>query len=850
MSSVDLIEADGGTVEPLRFGPARPEDVFDWDSVGIITSPDQRGKLVPVATNAFIEFKSLKDASACELRAGTRSPSLTIDPRRCERVVRLLLRAPQLTSLLSALDSGSASVDVSATLDPASYDPPNIEWIALLVEDSSGARVFWKRLGVAVSVARAQTVNTRVLCSWSELEDARAIYLAVQFAPGSPPARLEQLALSVSSTLTPKGGLHMAADELQCWLRSGRETQASIVAISTDGVRLDVPANFERRLGEVRFTVPRRELEAALVQAGAKSHDYRLEMTIDGDRGAVAWAAMAGPPKSTVLAERSRAPRPAPRPSPVASGEPPVVDVDLLTEQLRGAADVDAIRAGMSTLYSQRHDEAIWALYAEISAPGSNASTPLRAYVLFYYARRKLDINAAETAYVVFDTLLNDAELAATFAADEKTRLRKLFARACLRSGRIEQSALEQRDLLADNPVDWEPYFQLGMMQSAADVDRRRFYHEAAEALSSKLPVQALTYLAEAYLKEGAVDQALVRTVRKLKSTSSATELYLTLANINLHVGNRREWARYIETYFVLNGLSSPPFLTESPHAGHIFDIPAQSSPPQVNSDEPLVTVVMTCFNAAATIQQAARSVLAQSHTNLRLVIVDDVSSDGSREIIESLKREDARVASIYNTDNVGTYCAKNRGLLEFESDYYTFHDSDDWMHPERITEHLQVLTTQSDIKFCTSYWFRMDEFGHTVVRRGGGYLHENPASTFFHASLLKEVGYFDSVRTGADTEFTWRVRRRLGLKSTTEIRKPLAIGLHHAASLTQSGASAYDEHRFSPVRLQYSEEWVNWHERALMAGRGQDLFVPFPLPERTFAAPSEIMPQRETPPG
>jgi hypothetical protein len=239
------------------------------------------------------------------------------------------LKTPQLTNLLSALDSGSASVEVHATLDPIAFDPPKIEWIALLVEDSSGARVFWKRLSANLSVNQGQTVKTRVLCSWSELEDARALYLAVQLAAGSPPLRLEHLALSVSSTLSQQGGLHMAVDELQCWLRSGRDTQVSVSAISADGVRQSIPTSFERRLGEVRFAVPRRELESALGRAGARKREYRLDMIIDGDRAAVAWAVMAKAPERAAPAGKSRAasqrrslprrPAPAPqsrRPSP------------------------------------------------------------------------------------------------------------------------------------------------------------------------------------------------------------------------------------------------------------------------------------------------------------------------------------------------------------------------------------------------------------------------------------------------------------------------------------------------------------------------------------------------------
>jgi hypothetical protein len=51
-----------------------------------------------------------------------------------------------------------------------------------------------------------------------------------------------------------------------------------------------------------------------------------------------------------------------------------------------------------------------------------------------------------------------------------------------------------------------------------------------------------------------------------------------------------------------------------------------------------------------------------------------------------------------------------------------------------------------------------------------------------------------------------------LGARSITEIDKSLAIGLHHENSLTQSGATAFDQYRYSPVRLDYTESWLRWH--------------------------------------
>jgi hypothetical protein len=86
------------------------------------------------------------------------------------------------------------------------------------------------------------------------------------------------------------------------------------------------------------------------------------------------------------------------------------------------------------------------------------------------------------------------------------------------------------------------------------------------------------------------------------------------------------------------------------------------------------------------------------------------------------------------------------------------------------------------------------------------------------------------------------RIRRCFGPSSVIEIKKPLAIGLHHSSSLTTNGAAAFDEHRHSPVRLKYWEAWVDWHRTNALSSPDA-LFMPFPLQERPFEAPSEILP-------
>jgi glycosyltransferase involved in cell wall biosynthesis len=254
----------------------------------------------------------------------------------------------------------------------------------------------------------------------------------------------------------------------------------------------------------------------------------------------------------------------------------------------------------------------------------------------------------------------------------------------------------------------------------------------------------------------------------------------------------------------------------------------------------PKVSVIMTSFNAGATLEWAVRSVLDQTVSNLELFIVDDRSEDNSREIIQALADTDPRIKPIFNDHNMGTYASKNQAIRQCSGEFITFHDSDDWMHSQRIEIHLNAM--KHGIMCSTSNWIRMDGRGRIIVRRDGPYTHLNPASTFFRRSVFDRVGSFDCVRTGADSEILTRIRHRLGQSAVTHLPDVLAIGLHHEASLTQSGATAFDEHRYSPVRLEYTEAWVKWHLEVLTRDR-EALSLNIGPEGRPFDIPPQIAP-------
>jgi len=94
----------------------------------------------------------------------------------------------------------------------------------------------------------------------------------------------------------------------------------------------------------------------------------------------------------------------------------------------------------------------------------------------------------------------------------------------------------------------------------------------------------------------------------------------------------------------------------------------------------PKVSVIIPNFNHAAYLKQRIDSVLNQTYQNFELIILDDCSTDNSKEIIEQY-RNDTRVSNIvYNTENSGsTFKQWDKGINLSSGDYIWIAESDDW---------------------------------------------------------------------------------------------------------------------------------------------------------------------------
>ena len=99
----------------------------------------------------------------------------------------------------------------------------------------------------------------------------------------------------------------------------------------------------------------------------------------------------------------------------------------------------------------------------------------------------------------------------------------------------------------------------------------------------------------------------------------------------------------------------------------------------------PLVTVIVPCWNAAATVGRALASVLEDQPIEVECVVVDDASTDGTGDVVAALAAADPRIVLVRSPQNGGASAARNLGLPHVRGEWLAFLDSDDRLLPGAI---------------------------------------------------------------------------------------------------------------------------------------------------------------------
>lgn len=120
-----------------------------------------------------------------------------------------------------------------------------------------------------------------------------------------------------------------------------------------------------------------------------------------------------------------------------------------------------------------------------------------------------------------------------------------------------------------------------------------------------------------------------------------------------------------------------------------------------MRSASPTVSVLMPCYNAAGTLEEALESLAAQSLANFEVIVVDDGSEDGSPEILRKWAKKDPRFDWIPRP-HAGIVPTLNAGLEACRAPLVARMDADDRAHPERLARQVELLQADTDLTLAS----------------------------------------------------------------------------------------------------------------------------------------------------
>jgi len=182
---------------------------------------------------------------------------------------------------------------------------------------------------------------------------------------------------------------------------------------------------------------------------------------------------------------------------------------------------------------------------------------------------------------------------------------------------------------------------------------------------------------------------------------------------------------------------------------------------------KPLVSILISVYNAGDYLRPSVQSILSQTYSNLEILIVDDGSTDHCMDSIARLN--DSRIR-IMTQENAGRATALNRALEELSGRFYAIQDADDICHPRRIERQVQCMLENPDLAAVfTGYDIIVD--GQRLAPRFTAKSAEQcrreneqfrmPAhdpTGMFRLSIVMDMRYEPSLKVGAGFDYILRV--------------------------------------------------------------------------------------------
>ena len=191
-------------------------------------------------------------------------------------------------------------------------------------------------------------------------------------------------------------------------------------------------------------------------------------------------------------------------------------------------------------------------------------------------------------------------------------------------------------------------------------------------------------------------------------------------------------------------------------------------------NNDPLISIIIPCFNAEKTLEKCLESVVQQSYANLEIIIIDDGSTDETSLIYNKFQSNDERIL-VLKQQNSGVSKARNTGVKAATGDYICFVDSDDWAELNYCSELYSLLVGENaDISIVEASY--EDENGNVLCNKPTSEekifdgnralvllledreIQSHPWGKLFKADLLKNVHFPENLKCFEDYSTLFKI--------------------------------------------------------------------------------------------
>ncbi len=201
---------------------------------------------------------------------------------------------------------------------------------------------------------------------------------------------------------------------------------------------------------------------------------------------------------------------------------------------------------------------------------------------------------------------------------------------------------------------------------------------------------------------------------------------------------------------------------------------------------EVVFSIIIPTFNRGHLLQQTINSVLKQNYPRYELLVVDDGSTDNTKEVVEHIIKTnpEIKITYIYQT-NSERAAARNKGLLNSRGDYVIFFDSDDTLYPIHLSTAYQYIIHNNTPEFLHLRYDIKDE-SNNVTGKGPVYK-EHPNERLIEGNFLSCNGVI--VRRDIALQNIFNEDRDISGMEDWELWLRLAVNypLHYINTITSS---------------------------------------------------------------